>query len=62
MRIQLPPSSIDKSLEGYSGAFYAQEYEKKNISGARRSLFANVIGVFLVCGCIGVRADLKEGA
>ena len=59
---QLPPSSIVKSLEGYSGAFYAQEYEKKKISGARRNLFANVISVFLICGCIGVRADLKEGA
>ena len=44
---QLPPSSIVKSLVGYSGAFYAQEYEKKKISGARRNLFANVISVFL---------------
>jgi hypothetical protein len=47
---------------GYSGAFYAQEYEKKNISGARRNLFANVSGIVLVWGCIGVRADLKKGA
>ena len=37
--------SIVKSLEGFSGAFYAQEYEKKNKSGARRNLFANVLGI-----------------